>query len=220
MTPQNFREIADLLGNGRSLTPTDLEYARVVQRGIDKEAPFSSGKNSVADALLIELYASEIMKADSGDVYCFITSNHRDFSLPNGDHRQPHPDLADLFPGAHSRYVYQVEGLDTMLSEYFGDEFLEEREEVVFLANTEEPRTLAEIFEAEGEFFDRVSYVRHAVRSGSDVTSPSLEAKYGRDELQKPIGPGHDEAWEYGFISGKLSALRWVLGSEWDFLDT
>jgi len=28
------------------------------------------------------------------------------------------------------------------------------------------------------------------------------------DELWKPIGSGHDEAWQYGFISGKLSALR------------
>jgi hypothetical protein len=47
-----------------------------------------------------------------------------------------------------------------------------------------------------------------------------VEAKYGRDLLWKPIGAGHDEAWEYGYVSGKLSALRWVLGSEWDFLDT
>lgn len=29
-----------------------------------------------------------------------------------------------------------------------------------------------------------------------------------------------DEAWEYGYISGHLAALRWVLGSEPDFLDT
>jgi hypothetical protein len=27
-------------------------------------------------------------------------------------------------------------------------------------------------------------------------------------------------AWQYGYISGKLATLRWVLGSEWDFLDT
>jgi hypothetical protein len=31
---------------------------------------------------------------------------------------------------------------------------------------------------------------------------------------------GHQEAWQYGYISGKLATLRWVLGSEWDFLDT
>ena len=30
----------------------------------------------------------------------------------------------------------------------------------------------------------------------------------------------HDEAWQYGYISGKPATLRWALGSEWDFLDT
>jgi len=148
------------------------------------------------------------------------SSGYRDFSMPSGDHRQPHPDLADLFSDVQSRYVYQVEGLDAMLSEYFGDEFLEEREEVEFHIDAEEPRTLAEILDAEQEFFDRVSYVRHMVRSGPDATLPALEGKYGRKELRKPFGRGHDKAWEYGFINGKLSALSWVLGSEWDFLDT
>jgi hypothetical protein len=47
-----------------------------------------------------------------------------------------------------------------------------------------------------------------------------IEAQYGHDELWKAIGPGHEEAWQYGYINGKLATLRWVLGSEWDFLDT
>jgi hypothetical protein len=63
--------------------------------------------------------------------------------------------------------------------------------------------------------------VRRMVHSANeDVSYPDLEEKYGRDELWEPIGGGRDKAWKYGFISGKLSALRWVLGSEWDFLDT
>jgi hypothetical protein len=79
---------------------------------------------------------------------------------------------------------------------------------------------LDEIVQAEQEFFDRVWYVRRVVHSETgDVSYPELEARYGRDNLWKPIGEGHDEAWEYGYISGKLAALRWVLGSEWDFLD-
>jgi hypothetical protein len=26
--------------------------------------------------------------------------------------------------------------------------------------------------------------------------------------------------FDWGYMQGKFSALRWVLGSEWDFLDT
>jgi hypothetical protein len=233
MTPQNFREIAELLRSGRRLEPTDVQYARVVERGLEKKAPFTSDKNSVADAVIIELYATALEQAGTGDVCCFITSNHRDFSLPNGDHRQPHPDLADLFSGSQSCYLYQVDGLHAALLDYFGEEFEEEYEEVVFLTGEEEPRTLAEIVEAEQEFFDRVWYVRCVVhfdaenedlpedtRNGAGSALRRVEEKYGRDELWKPIGPDHDQAWEYGYISGKLATLRWVLGSEWDFLDT
>ena len=58
------------------------------------------------------------------------------------------------------------------------------------------------------------------IRARMTAARRRIETKYGLDQLLEPIGPGHDEAWRYGFISGKLSALRWVLGSEWDFLDT
>jgi hypothetical protein len=38
--------------------------------------------------------------------------------------------------------------------------------------------------------------------------------KLGKDNC----GPWTD--FEWGMINGKLSALRWALGSEWDMLDT
>ena len=126
----------------------------MVQRGLEKKAPFSAGKNSVADALLIEMYATQLKKAGADDVYCFVTSNHRDFSAPDGDHRQSHFDLADIFSSPQSRYLYQVEGLHAGLLDNYGDEFAEEYEEVEFLIGEEEPRTLAEIVDAMEEFFE------------------------------------------------------------------
>jgi hypothetical protein len=120
----------------------------------------------VADALLIEMYASGLKNAGPDDVSCFVTSNHRDFSAPSGDHRQPHPDLADIFRSPTSRYLYQVDGLHAGLLDYFGEEFTQEHEEVEFLIGEDEPRTLAEIADAMEEFFERVWYVRSVVRAG------------------------------------------------------
>jgi hypothetical protein len=230
MTLQNFAEISELLLRGRRLEPTESEHERVIQRALEKKAPFHRERNSVADALLIELYSSEVGGNDTAaDQYCFVTSNYLDYSLPNGDRRQPHHDISGLFTDERSRYVYDVIGLNEVLVDYFGQEFIEESEETQIVH--EEPRTLAEILEAEQEYFDKVWYVRkliliEKIEAGEhEPLSPDLsdrmhaamgavEERYGRDN----VGPWDD--WGWGFVNGKLSALRWVLGSEWDDLDT
>jgi len=229
-TIQNFSEISELLRTAQLLVPSPVEVDRVVRRGISNRAPFRPNKNSTADAMIIELYASVLPKTPQPEHrYCFVTSNYLDFSVPNGDRREPHPDIADLFADPCSTYLYGEDGLAAALALHLGDDFLQEVEEVE--AVREEPRTFAEILEAEREFFDKVWYVRklimfEKIEDGEEepltdemhehVRSAmrAIEEHYGAEN----VGPWDD--WEWGFVHGKLSALRWVLGSEWDFLDT
>jgi hypothetical protein len=90
-------------------------------------------------------------------------------------------------------------------------------------------RTVKAILKAEHEFFERVWYdrhqmLRHSVAEGREVhpdiwkgaraAARRVEKTYGK----KTLSPHSD--FEWGMINGKLSALRWVLGDEWDMLDT
>jgi hypothetical protein len=110
----------------------------------------------------------------------------------------------------------------------------------------QEPRGLTEILEAEDLLFHQIWYNRHwnmrvgieqgeikvleketylrppgapetigrQVWKGALKAARSVERRYGK----KNLGPWSD--FEWGMINGKLSALRWVLGDEWDMLDT
>jgi hypothetical protein len=110
----------------------------------------------------------------------------------------------------------------------------------------EEPRGLTEILEAERELTDKVWYNRHQNRKyliekgkikiveketfpvrhherrpiqrdiweGAKNSAKRVEELYGLENL----GPWDD--FEWGMLNGKLSALRWILGEEWDELYT
>jgi len=230
MTTRNFREIRELLVAGQTVEPTEAEMNRVVERGLKKAAPFHSGKNSVADAVIFELYQPTSEGADLTEhPHAFVTSNHTDFSRANGDKREPHDDIANAFDGTGSRYALGVEGLDMILRGQFSEEIEELFEETDF---QEEPRRLDEIVAAETEMFDRIWYHRsiqhdHRVeREGriEEIKRHRAIAGTARSRVEATYtGPGQLGPYtdfELGMLNGKMSALRWVLGSEWDFLDT
>ena len=50
-------------------------------------------------------------------------------------------------------------------------------------------------------------------------TAALAAAKRTEDEVGlENLGPWND--FEWGMLNGKLSALRWVLGDDWDMFDT
>lgn len=112
---------------------------------------------------------------------------------------------------------------------------------------TMDPRRLSEIVEAEHLLFRQVWYNRHwnlrnkiergdiRIITGEEFakldgyrpdvitdgtwTGALAAAKRTEDEVGlENLGPWDD--FEWGMLNGKLSALRWVLGDEWDMLDT
>jgi hypothetical protein len=56
--------------------------------------------------------------------------------------------------------------------------------------------------------------IQNDIWQGALRAATAVEKRLGIENL----GPWDD--FERGMINGKLSAIRWVLGDEWDMLDT
>nr|WP_280173994.1 PIN domain-containing protein [Rhizobium sullae] len=215
--------------------------ARAADRAIAKVAPFHRQMNGIGDAIIIETYIDAFAEREGDDVLAFVTHNIHDFSQKGADTRLPHPDLAALFDGAHSLYSTN---LGTLLNEYASDLI----EEITFDREySQESRALSELLEAEDKLTTQIWYGRKwgiiaAVESGKQKRVPReiweagtpgerrgmivdeiwdgmiAAMKSAEEQYPGELGPWTD--FEWGMLSGKLSAIRWVLGDEWDMLDT
>ncbi|WP_026349858.1 PIN domain-containing protein [Bordetella sp. FB-8] len=221
----------------------DAVKARAADRAIAKTAPFHRQRNGIDDAIIIETYIDALsFRSNADDVYGFVTHNIHDFSDRGGDSRLPHSDLSAIFDNSSSRYATS---LGPLLGEFAEDLLEEIKFEHEF---SQEPRKLSELLEAEHRLFKQVWYNRHwnlriSIESGKhklvsgeawEKLSPKKRinttvdtvwegalaaAKRAEDELGSDgIGPWSD--FEWGMINGKLSAIRWMLGDDWDMLDT
>lgn len=236
----SIEHIERLFERGEVVETSDPVKVRAAERAITRRAPFHKGKNSIGDAILIETFADAAAARAAGDVLAFITHNTRDFSAEVGDARQPHPDLEPLF--AAEGVTYST-GLAQVLNELQPDLLEEVRFEVEWDGGT--PRRLSEILEAEHELGLKVWYNRHMVRREAieagrirlvprakwdkakrkngiivdEIWAGALAAaKRVEEELGGDLGPWSD--FEWGMVNGKLSAVRWLMGDEWDMLDT
>lgn len=60
----------------------------------------------------------------------------------------------------------------------------------------------------------KTEYVLKEIWKDALKSANKIEKKFGK----KKLGPYDD--FEWGMLNGKLSAIRWVLGDEWDMLDS
>lgn len=220
---------------------SDAVKLRAAERGLDKRAPFHRQRNGIDDAILIEVYADMVgAKAKSGTRFAFVTHNTKDFSHPAGNNKVAHPDMAACFSRRRSLYFITLgEALRRVQPAQFANLMIEQEW-------VEESRRLTEIVDAIDELSTKVWYNRHEVtreqveRGQTKIVEKEIFPL--KDHLRRPIqrdvwedalksaakvekrlglenlGPWDD--FEWGMLNGKLSGLRWVLGDEWDMLET
>lgn len=242
MTAQAVARVEALFVASVGCDTNEQAILEAASRALQKRAPFHDGKNNFADAIIIELYGQMAGRAEGRRV--FVTHNTKDFSLPDGDQRLPHPDFGQYFSRIKSRYFIKlVDALRALRPHQYAEAMYEHEFSM-------EPRTASEISEAIEELFDRVWYDRHMVSrykvetgktkiiarkdfgpqqyrasarskvvvddiwAGALKSAARVEKKYGRENL------GPYSKFDWGVINGKLSALRWVMGDDWDMLDT
>ena len=101
--------IEKLLGAVTVIEATDSAKLKAAERGLNKKAPcHHDNKNSMADALVLEMYFEAVQAGARGERFAFVSHNRSDFSLPNGNQKLPHPDIAAGFSRIKSLYFINL----------------------------------------------------------------------------------------------------------------
>lgn len=218
------------------LQTTDDARIRASRRAERKLAPFHNTRNSMADALILEVFR-EAMEADPDpdNLFVFVTSNHTDFSQPEGDRRTHHTDLTEFFPAPRARYATD---LSSILAP-FGQDLVDRYTPAEF----DEPRRKTEVM----DMIDRLEDIHryHEIRAREALVEAgrlvvveddprgrrnrlpvgqirrsaverhrrqlaTLEAKLDDDDKREL------DEYERGELAGRMAALEWLLGEEWD----
>lgn len=238
-----LNQIERMLNASTVLKTSDAAKLKAADRALQRRAPFHhEGKNGMADAMIIETYFEAVRSGKARERFAFVTHNKSDFSLAGGNQKLPHLDLAAGFSKIKSMYFITLADFIRKIDDiYLDPEFMKA------LGYEFEPRSLSEMVDAMDQLTEQVWYNRHKnlawrikhrkvkvvtqeewVKAGSNNSTHIIDsvwdgAKRAAADTLKRLGKAkcgpHDD-FEWGMINGKLSAIRWMLGDDWDMLDT
>lgn len=239
--------IDELFKKTTVVEPSDQAKVRAADRAISRKAPcHHENKNSMADAVLIETYFERLRShARAGNRFAFITHNKNDFSLANGNQKLPHADIANGFSKIKSMYFVNLADCLRRIDpirvthKMWELEWDQQPRGLTEILGWTDRLTTQVWHNRHMSWASRIQQGKDRIVSREDweeghKKSPSYNrnhtpidiwegARRAARAAEKQLGKGNFgpyDDFEWGMINGKLSALRWVLGDEWDMLDT
>lgn len=181
----------------------------------------------------------------SGERFAFVTHNKHDFSDMAKNQRSVHPDLAHGFSKIKSLYFVTLADCLRRIDPVTVQEIIWENSYEPEVRSLSEILDAIDTLTTQ-VWYNRHKYLAWRIEQGKHkiVTRADWEANwqknkgYGQNHTvdsiwagalkaakraERQLGDGNYGPWtdfEWGMINGKLSALRWALGDEWDMLDT
>lgn len=238
-----FSTIEELFASADVIEANESLMARAAVRQLDRKAPCHLNKVSIADAVIFETFCDASKSKVRGDRFAFVTDNVHDFSSLT-DQRLPHPDIAASFSKIRTMYFNNLAACLRKIDSSFVSEveWLALQEQPRSIAELLKAHTLFD----DQVRYNRYQNMLWEIEKGkrkvvTKVQWEELMAKDGRkhgkyiidsilpvaakniEKVVKRLGPDNTGPWshfEWGMINGKLSAIRWMLGDEWDSLDT
>jgi len=238
--------IEGVLKAAAPIETSDEVKLRAADRGIYRKAPcHHENKNAMADAVLIEIYFECVKKGNAGERFAFVTHNKHDFSDMANNQKIPHPDFADDFSRVKSLYFVTLADclrrIDPALVQeaIFENSYEQEVRSLSEILEAMDRLTTQVWYNRHKNLEWAIGRGKHKVVSRDEWDASWQKRKaYGQTHTidtvweraltagkraEQQLGKGNYGPWndfEWGMLNGKLSALRWALGDEWDMLDT
>lgn len=167
-------------------TSADIKLA-AAERAIRNKAPFHRQRNSMNDAMLIEIFGDQ--QKGRGGHYVFVTHNIKDFSYMGVDEQKPHPDIAKFFSSKSHYFTKLGDALNKFRPVEFSDIMIEQ-------TWFEPPRRYVEISEAIEKLRERW-YNRHKIWSEKLESGEAILIDNHEDRGKDPFGLRiHRGVWE------------------------